>query len=102
MLSAVAQYFLKVGMNKLTNDFSFSVVMQNIPLWGGLFCYGLSMVFWLFVLSRLELSKAYPMVSLGYVFTLILGYFYLGESINTYKIIGVFFIIIGVMFIAKM
>ena len=52
-------------------------------------------------LSKLELSKAYPLVSLGYVFTLILGYFLLHESINNYKVFGIFFIILGVILIAK-
>lgn len=60
--------------------------MTSLTIIIGLTCYGLSMFFWLYVLSQMELSKAYPLVSLGYVITLFLGYWLLGESINNYKI----------------
>ena len=49
-----------------------------------------------------ELSRAYPLVSLGYVFTLLLGHFLLNESVTCNKIIGVFFIMVGVYFISRM
>jgi multidrug transporter EmrE-like cation transporter len=106
LLGSLAQYLLKLGMNRLSenNDSTFDILrscMTNIPLWGGLTCYGLSMFFWLFVLSQMELSKAYPLVSIGYVFTLFLGYFLLGEQITNYKTGGISLIIIGVILISK-
>ena len=69
ILGAIAQYLLKVGMNAIPLDsgkgiaFILKEAVTNIPLLGGLTCYGLSMIFWLYVLSQMELSKAYPMVS---------------------------------------
>lgn len=107
ILGSMAQYFLKVGMNKITivQDTPLMergmLMLTSIPLWGGLFCYGLSMFFWLYVLAHMELSRAYPLVSLGYVFTLILGYFMLGETLTLLKITGVLLIIGGVFFISK-
>lgn len=106
LLGSIAQYLLKIGMTSISveNNKFMSIIKEvsnSIPLIGGIACYGLSMVFWLYVLSKLELSKAYPLVSLGYVFTLLLGYFLLHESINNYKVFGIVFIILGVIFIAK-
>lgn len=105
LLGAIAQYLLKIGMAHVNYELGFKHlfrdVISNLPLWGGISCYGLSMVFWLYVLSKMELSKAYPMVSLGYVFTLIIGYFLLNESINTFKIVGILLIVCGVYFITK-
>lgn len=107
ILGAIAQYLLKVGMNAIPLDsgkgiaFILKEAVTNIPLLGGLTCYGLSMIFWLYVLSQMELSKAYPMVSLGYVFAMLLGYFLLDESLNVYKIAGIILIISGVVFITK-
>lgn len=106
-LGAIAQYLLKVGTIQLNLIKSFNLVniveamIYNLPLLGGLLCYALSMVFWLFVLSRMELSKAYPLVSLGYVITLFLGFIFLNEPISLSKIIGILFIIIGVIFVTR-
>lgn len=103
LLGSIAQYLLKIGMTSVNLDKKLIIksLVTNIPLLGGISCYGLSMIFWLYVLSKLELSKAYPLVSLGYVFTLLLGYFLLHESVNNYKILGISLIILGVIFITK-
>ncbi len=102
-LGAFAQYFFKLGVKKikLTFDVNFWHIFQNYQIWTGLFLYGLSVIIWFYVLSQLELSKAYPLVSIGYVLTLIIGYFWLDEALTLYKIIGIGFIIIGVIFISN-
>lgn len=107
MLGSIAQYLLKIGVSSLEWDRNRGLfvlaksVLTNINLLGGIACYGLSMIFWLYVLSKLELSKAYPLVSLGYVFTLLLGYFLLHESVNIFKVLGVVLVIVGVMLITR-
>lgn len=104
-LGSIAQFFLKKGMNLVNLNDEIFITIKRIIFNGyiisGITCYILSLLFWLFVLSKLELSKAYPMVSLGYVFTTILGYSLLNESITINKIIGIIFIIAGVCFITK-
>ena len=82
MLGAFAQYLLKVGVQQVIwyKDEGFYTLMSgliNMRLLSGILCYGLSLLFWLYVLSKIELSRAYPLVSLGYVFTLLLGHFLL-------------------------
>lgn len=104
-LGSLAQYFLKVGMSAMPSEGTALekclYALSSAHVWAGLVCYGLSMVFWLYVLSMMELSKAYPLVSLGYVFTLIISYYWLGEGVNVWRIAGVACIMLGVLFIAK-
>ena len=105
-LSVVAQFFFKVGVNHISQKASginevVKMGITNLNIWSGMFCYGISLLMWFYVLSKMELSKAFPLVSIGYVFTLLIGYFLLNESITTFKVIGVALIIAGVIFIAK-
>ena len=46
-----------------------------------------------------ELNILQPVLSIGYVISLILGHIILNEDINIFNVIGVFIIIIGVFFI---
>ena len=106
ILGSVAQYFLKMGVITITEKpKSLSEIIKsgliNIHLWSGLFFYGLSLLLWFYVLSKMELSKAYPLVSLGYVFTLILGYFFLNEGVTITKITGVILVMIGVVVLTR-
>jgi multidrug transporter EmrE-like cation transporter len=107
-LSAMAQVLLRMGMltaEPLLSTFNFPEGFVRIariaPLWGGLICYGLSMIPWLVVLSRLPVSVAYPLVSLGYVLTAILGWFLLGEGLTPWRWIGIGLICLGVFVISR-
>ena len=66
----------------------------------GLASFGLSAILWLFVLSRVSLSSAYPFVALGIVITVVAGRFLLGEPIAVAKILGVGLIVAGVLLVA--
>ena len=106
ILGAVAQYFLKTGVSVVSeksNSISEMIKsgITNCHLLSGLFCYGVSLLLWFYVLSKMELSKAYPLVSLGYVFTLILGYFFLNEAITVSKVVGIVLIMAGVVILVK-
>ena len=57
-------------------------------VWLGLGLYGASAVLWLWVLSRLDVSLAYPLVSLGFVVTMGLGIVWLGEPFSTRVVAG--------------
>ena len=106
ILGAIAQYFLKVGViavSEKSKNIS-EIIKSGVTNWhllSGLFCYGLSLLLWFYVLSKMELSKAYPLVSLGYVFTLILGYWFLNEEITISKIIGITLIMVGVIVLVR-
>jgi multidrug transporter EmrE-like cation transporter len=67
----------------------------------GLLFYAVSTVFWLIALSKIELSVAYPMLSMGYILLMILSYFLLNESITMYKVIGTLLVVAGVTLISR-
>lgn len=109
MLNAAAQLFLKIGMQKIGH---FELTWQNalpvglqaatsLPIFGGLLCYVVSVLVWLVVLSRAEISLAYPMVSVGYVVTALAAYFWLGEQLGPMRLAGILVIIIGVWLVAR-
>jgi drug/metabolite transporter (DMT)-like permease len=68
---------------------------------GGAFLYALATGVWLYVLSKLPLSVAYPSQSLSYVFAAFIALLLFKETIGTSQWIGMVLIIVGVYFIAK-
>jgi len=108
-LNACAQLFLKLGMTRI-GEFTFTLnnlwpigwkVATNYFVILGLFCYIISVIVWLMVLSRVPVGIAYPMVSIGYIITAVAGYFLLGEMLTTIRIIGIVVIILGVYLVVK-
>jgi drug/metabolite transporter (DMT)-like permease len=61
--------------------------------------YFLSALIWFMVLSKVDLSVAYPTLSLGYIAILLVSYFFLGEAITLGKVAGVLLICSGVFLI---
>ena len=109
LLNAVAQLFLKKGMAKIGYfEVSFdniihigTLVISSYFIWFGLLCYAFSVVIYLIVLSRVDVSYAYPFLSLGFVLTAIIGRIYFGEVITMSRIVGIAVIIIGVIILSK-
>jgi len=58
-------------------------------------------VTWMIAMTKFEISYAYPYTLLGLVFVTIFSVIFFGESINTYKIIGIAMIILGIVLISK-
>jgi len=67
----------------------------------GLAFYGLGTIFWLLVLSRLDLSLAYPMLALTYVLIPLSARLILGEQVPGLRWVGVGIIMVGVMIVAR-
>ena len=108
-LNVTGQLSLKCGMAKIGN---FSVSLATLPpvfikaatnvyVLFGLLCYGLGFMVWLIVLSKAEVSYAYPLISLGYVLTAILAWFLFGEALNENRLVGIVVICLGVFLIAR-
>ena len=105
-LGATAQFFFKTGVIAISSKPNsiakvFISGIANLYIWSGLLCYGFSLLLWFYVLSKMELSKAYPVVSLGYIFTLFFGYFLLNETITPTKIVGISLIVVGVFVLTR-
>jgi drug/metabolite transporter (DMT)-like permease len=109
LLNAVAQLCLKLGMRRIGHfEFSFSELVALMPklalaphIWAGMACYAVSIVVWCVALSRVEVSFAYPMLSVGYIVALFFGWWLLGENVTPVRIVGVLVIILGVVLISR-
>ncbi|OJY71721.1 MAG: hypothetical protein BGP16_14125 [Sphingobium sp. 66-54] len=74
---------------------------SNAYLWAGLILFGGSIALWLGVLSRVPVSAAYPMASLGYVIAVGSAVIFLGETVTATRVIGLGLICLGVYLIAQ-
>ncbi|WP_424195691.1 SMR family transporter [Ampullimonas aquatilis] len=109
MLNACAQLLLKAGVNAVGHfDFSLANIwpigiklMSQLPIIGGLTCYVLSVAVWIMGLSRVDVSIAYPMLSLGYVVNALGAWYLLGENLSIQRMVGMGIIIVGVYILAK-
>jgi len=109
LLNAGAQLLLKEGMNRIGHfDFSFAnifpislKVLTNVPILAGLTSYVISVVVWLLVLSRVEVSYAYPMLSIGYIVNAVAAYFLFAEALTPTRVVGIAIIIFGVYLISQ-
>ena len=70
-------------------------------LWYALAAYGLSVIVWLVGLSRVPVSQAYPLLSLGYVINIGLAWWLLGEVPNVQRVAGIGVIVVGVVLVAR-
>ena len=70
-------------------------------LWYALCAYGLSVIVWLVGLSRVPVSQAYPLLSLGYVINVGLAWWLLGELPNAQRVAGILVIVLGVVLVAR-
>lgn len=70
-------------------------------LWYALCAYGLSVIVWLVGLSRVPVSQAYPLLSLGYVINIGLAWWLLGEVPNVQRVGGIAIIVLGVVLVSR-
>ena len=59
-------------------------------------CTFIGGLLWMAAMTRLPISVAYPLTSLGYVSVLVISSMFLGETFTLYKLVGVLFIMVGV------
>jgi drug/metabolite transporter (DMT)-like permease len=105
LASVGGQFFLKAGALKLGrvhigNAVSHILSIITTPeLVLGLGCYGLGALAYIMLLTRVSLSIAGPSISLVYVFSVLLGYFIFRETISVTRLIGLSFIVGGVILV---
>ncbi len=109
LLNAIAQLLLKAGAGSLAQvELRVSNAMAiagklvfNVPIIAGLGCYALSVVFWILALARVEVSVAYPMLSLGYVVNALAAWWLFDENLSGTRLAGVGIILVGVWLVAR-
>ena len=108
VFSVAAQFILKTGMTTAEVQAAMSqgiaprnllIVLTNKYVVSGFLLYGLSAVVWLKVLAQWDVSKAYPLVGLGFALTVAVG-LALGEQVTGLRIFGVLLVCAGIMLIA--
>jgi len=106
LTSGSGQFFLKAGalkLGKVTAENAVSHVLGILTtpeLMTGLVCYGIGAVLYILVLTRVKLSVAAPSASIMYIFSVILGYFLFQEPITFNRLVGIAFIVCGVILVA--
>ena len=109
LLNAIAQLLLKAGTNAVGHfafeagnivPVGFKLAMQPYIL-GGITCYVISLVVWIMALSRVPVSIAYPMLSIGYAINAFIAYHWFGEPLSAQKLLGIGFIILGVVLVTR-
>ena len=107
--SVAAQFLLKIGMSDnavrtvMTQPLGIEsalVIFTNLFILAGFTLYGIGAVAWLGVLSQWEVSRAYPLVGLGFVITAIVGWF-IGESVTLERGLGIVLICLGVALVGR-
>jgi drug/metabolite transporter (DMT)-like permease len=108
-LNALAQLLLKAGTNAvgaihLSADNWLRIGMQlatQLPILGGLTCYVISVVVWIIGLSRVDVTIAYPLLSLGYIVNAVGAWYFLGETVSAQRILAIAIIIVGVALLTR-
>jgi|SRR5580658_5026395 multidrug transporter EmrE-like cation transporter len=109
LLNAVAQLLLKAGsravagiaFNLGNTGALFERMALNPPILAGLTCYAVSVVVWVLALSRVDVSVAYPMLSIGYVVNALAAWLLFAEQLSATRLIGIGIIIVGCWLVAR-
>jgi multidrug transporter EmrE-like cation transporter len=109
LLNAVAQLLLKAGSGTLAGIELRAAnalviagrLVLNPPIIAGLVCYAISVVVWILALARVEVSVAYPMLSVGYVVNAVAAWWLFGENLSAARVAGIGIILIGVWLVAR-
>ena len=109
LLNAAAQLLLKAGTNAvghfefhLDNVLPVGMKLAFEPhILGGLGCYVISVMVWIMALSRVPVSVAYPMLSIGYIVNAFAAFYLFNEPLAGQKLLGIGFIVVGVWLVAR-
>jgi multidrug transporter EmrE-like cation transporter len=109
MLTSLAQLLMKSGVSSAAVQEALSskpfmtallTIAASPSVLLGLLSFGISAAVWLLVLSRLDVSQAYPFVALGIAITVIAGQLLFGEHMSAFRACGIILIIAGVVCVA--
>jgi len=109
LLSVGGQFALKAGMSHAATRELLSApialqsilgILTNPYVLGGFVLYGLGAIAWLGVLAKWDVSKAYPVVGLGFGIAVFIGYL-AGEQVTWLRVSGVAAVFLGIWLIAN-
>lgn len=107
LMNAVAQLALSYALKGETM-FDASAPMKsalalalNPAIVFALFIYGLSVLSWMYVLSKTDVSLAYPFLGLGFVFVAVISYLFMSEPLGAQKMFGIVTVAVGIVILAR-
>ncbi|MDA0981733.1 MAG: SMR family transporter [Proteobacteria bacterium] len=98
VLGSAAQLLLKAGTNATPVGWALALAPRMI---GVTVCYAFSLVVWVLALAKTPVSVTYPKVFLGFALNAVLAWWLLGESLAAMKLVGIGFIILGVVLVVR-
>lgn len=108
LLATSGHFLLRAGMRKVGRVESLSHAVSqlfqafsNPFVIGGIAVFGFTTLVWLVILSRVNLSIAYPMIGVGYVLSIPFAHIFFKEPVTPFRVIGSILICIGLYFVAK-
>jgi uncharacterized membrane protein len=106
VLNTFGQFTVKTGINRIGSVGLFNIhgIVRAFSSWmvlSGFAIYFVSSLIWLNILSRAELSWAFPILSLSYVLTVVLSPVFFHESFSAQRLIGTFVICFGVFLVGR-
>ena len=108
-MSSMAHVFLKKGMlAQATDAANISGIIghawtaaTNIWILGGMSLHVGALVVWLWALSRVDITFAYPFIALGYVLVSLMAWMWLGEQLNHTRLFGMATIVVGIVILSR-
>jgi drug/metabolite transporter (DMT)-like permease len=110
MFSSLAQMLFKIGVSSVgpergsgpdASANALVAMLWNPGVLGGLALYGFGTLIWLSVLSRVQLSQAYPFVGLSFVLTAAFGYLVFRDDMGALRMFGILLIVTGVCLVGR-
>ena len=98
---AAGQIMFKLSAGALQRAGTFFVIKTLIMLGSAFALYGLTTIAWVWVLQKIDLGKAYPLMAMAFVLVPIGSHFILGERFQTQYFVGVLFIMFGIVLAVK-
>lgn len=95
--TSMAQVFYKLGADRL--QFDLISLVTNLPLITGMALYILGAIIMIIAFKGGEVSVLYPIIATSYIWVSLLSAYFFNENLNLFRWIGIFVIILGIIFI---
>jgi len=99
VFTSSAQILYKIGSNKL--NYNFISIITNWHIILGLILYGIGAVLVIIALKGGEVSVLYPIITSSYIWVTLGSNYFFNETLNTFKVTGIIFIMAGIFLIAR-
>lgn len=105
LVAAAGGIFLKRLSEQLDHNSSLIELtlsaLKSPNLWLGGFCYVFPIFLWTYLLKYMELTKLQPILSIVYIYTIFMAVIFLGETPTAIRLLGIAFIVFGVILVSR-